>query len=164
MPIRPATHADLAGILAIYNDVIATSTAVYADVPVTLASRVEWYEGRLKADYPVLVAAEGVEILGFSSFGDFRAFPGYRFTVEHSVHVAAAARGKGLGGELIKALLPIAKALGKHVILGGIDADNAGSIRFHEQLGFVRVAHMPQVGFKFGRWLDLVFMQKILDI
>ena len=162
MPVRPATRSDLPGILAIYNDVITTSTAVYADVPVTMASRVEWYEGRQKADYPVLVAAEGNEILGFSSFGDFRAFPGYRFTVEHSVHIAAAARGRGLGSALVRALLPLAREAGKHVILGGIDADNAGSIRFHEKLGFAKVAHMPQVGFKFGRWLDLVFMQQIL--
>ena len=163
MPIRPATPADLPGILAIYNDVIATSTAVYAELPATLDSRREWFEGRIKAGYPVLVAAKGGDILGFASYGDFRAFPGYRFTVEHSVHIAATARGKGLGSALVEALLPLARAQGKHVMLGGIDADNAGSIRFHQKLGFAKTAHMPQVGFKFGRWLDLVFMQKILE-
>ena len=163
MSVRPAALADLPGILAIYNAVIATSTTVYMDDPVTLANRREWFEGRVKAGYPVLVAAEGSAILGFSSFGDFRAFPGYRFTVEHSVHIADGQRGKGLGRQLVQALIPLAKQRGKHVILGGIDAENAGSIRFHEKLGFTEVAHMPQVGFKFGRWLDLVFMQKILS-
>ena len=163
MSVRPAVVADLPGILAIYNEVIATSTAVYMDHAVTLENRREWFEGRVKAGYPVLVATEGPDILGFSSFGDFRAFPGYRFTVEHSVHIADGQRGKGLGRQLVQALIPLAENLGKHVILGGIDAENAASIRFHEKLGFTEVAHMPQVGFKFGRWLDLVFMQKILN-
>ena len=162
MLIRSANPADVPGILNIYNDVIATSTAVYSEIPVTLANRLAWREERLNVGYPVLVAADDHTILGFASFGDFRTFPGYRFTVEHSVHVAENHRGQGLGKALVAALLPLAIAQKKHVMIGGIDADNAASIAMHERLGFSRVALLPQVGYKFGRWLDLVFMQKIL--
>ena len=103
-------------------------------------------------------------ILGFASFGDFRAWPGYRFTVEHSVHVRSDCRGRGVGHTLMTALLLTrGRALGKHVMMAGVDADNAGSIRFHERLGFERVGHLREVGFKFGRRLDLVFLQRMLD-
>ena len=162
MHIRHAIPADLPGLLAIYNSVIATSTAVYSETQVTLANREAWMDERNRAGYPVLVAGEDHNIFGFASFGDFRSFPGYRFTVEHSVHVAESYRGQGLGKALVAALLPLAIAQEKHVMIGGIDADNAASIAMHERLGFGKVALLPQVGCKFGRWLDLVFMQKIL--
>ncbi|HXN09962.1 MAG TPA: GNAT family N-acetyltransferase, partial [Steroidobacteraceae bacterium] len=98
------------------------------------------------------------------SFGDWRGtWPGYRYTVEHTVHVESAARGTGVGRQLLEALFPRALALHKHVMVGGIDADNHASIRFHERLGFVPVAHFREVGHKFGRWLDLVFVQKLLE-
>jgi phosphinothricin acetyltransferase len=161
--IRPAITADLAAITAIYNQVIATSTAVYSDDPVTADERAGWLAARQAQGYPVLVAEVGGEVGGFASFGDFRAWPGYRFTVEHSVHVADGLRGRGLGAHLVEALFPLARALGKHVMVAGIDADNAGSIRFHARLGFERVAHFREVGFKFGRFLDLVFLQRRLD-
>lgn len=160
--IRLATPGDVLGILNIYNRVIATSTAIYSEVPVTLANREAWMDERSRAGYPVLVAADDHNILGFASYGDFRSFPGYRFTVEHSVHVAEGSRGQGLGKALVAALLPLAVAQEKHVMIGGIDADNGASIAMHERLGFGKVALLPQVGYKFGRWLDLVFMQKIL--
>src|SRR5215471_4989921 len=163
MPVRAAVPADLPGILAIYNDVIARSTAVYALAPVTLGERTAWFEARQAQGYPVLVAAEGGDVLGFSSFGDWRAWPGYRFTVEHSVYVATACHGRGIGRALVEALFPLAAKLDKHVILGGIDAANAASIAFHRRLGFKPVAHFEEVGHKFGRWLDLVFMQRLLD-
>ena len=111
----------------------------------------------------MLVAADDTGVIGFASFGDFRAWPGYRFTVEHSVHVRADRRSRGVGTALLTPLLARAAALGKHVMIAGIDADNTGSIRLHERLGFVEVAHFRQVGFKFGRWLDLVFLQRYLD-
>ena len=163
MRVRTAVSADLPGILAIYNEVIATSTAVYALAPSTLAERAAWLEGRKGQGYPVLVAAADEEVLGFSSFGDWRAWPGYRFTVEHSVYVAAERQGCGIGRRLVEALFPIAAELGKHVMLGGIDAANAASIAFHRRLGFAEVARFEEVGRKFGRWLDLVFMQRFLD-
>jgi phosphinothricin acetyltransferase len=163
MEIRDCCDDDLPAMLAIYNDVIATSTAIYSDTPVTLEDRTSWWKTRTKQGYPVLVASEPTGVVGFASFGDFRAWPGYRFTVEHSVHVRADCRGRGIGTALVTALLPKASALGKHVMIAGIDADNAASIRMHERLGFVRVAHFRQVGFKFERWLDLVFLQRHID-
>jgi phosphinothricin acetyltransferase len=162
MTIDDAREEDLSAILAIYNDVIATSTAIYSETPVTLADRETWFRARTGQGYPVLVAREDGEVVGYASFGDFRAWPGYRFTVEHSVHVRADRRGRGVGSQLVTALLPRARALGKHVIIGGIDADNTASIRMHERLGFERSAQMTQVGWKFDRWLDLVFMQRLV--
>jgi phosphinothricin acetyltransferase len=100
--------------------------------------------------------------VGFASFGDFRPWPGYRFTVEHTVHVRADYRGQGVGGSLMHPLIERAIGLGKHVMIAGVDAENAPSLRFHERLGFERVAHFREVGFKFGRWLDLVFLQRLL--
>ena len=161
--IRDATEADLPGILAIYNEVIATSTAVFSDRPVTLEDRQAWFAARAGQGYPVLVAEGGDgSVLGFASFGDFRAWPGYRHTVEHSVHVRADARGRGVGSALLPPVLARAAALGKHVVVAGIDAANAGSIRMHERLGFERAGHLREVGRKFDRWLDLVLMQRLL--
>ncbi|HEY4214373.1 MAG TPA: GNAT family N-acetyltransferase [Steroidobacteraceae bacterium] len=160
MDVRDAGETDVPGLLAIYNEVIATSTAVYTDNPVTLDNRVAWWRERVGKGFPVLVASEGSEVLGFSTFGDFRAWPGYRYTVEHSVHVRADRRGQGIGKELLTALFPRAEALGMHVMIAGVDAANAASIRFHERLGFERAGNLREVGHKFGRWLDLVFLQR----
>jgi L-amino acid N-acyltransferase len=91
------------------------------------------------------------------------AWRGYRYTVEHTVHVRHDVRGRGVGSLLVETLFPRAMALGKHVMIGGIDAANDASIRFHERLGFERVAYFREVGHKFGGWLDLVFMQRFLD-
>jgi L-amino acid N-acyltransferase YncA len=163
MTIRDAVEDDFAAITEVYNDVLLTSTAIYSDQPATVAERIAWWRSRTAQDYPTLVAVEGDAVIGFSSFGDFRSWPGYRYTVEHSVHVHASFRGRGVGSGLLKALIPRAAALGKHVMIGGIDADNAASLKFHERLGFERVAHFKEVGFKFGRYLDLVFVQLPLD-
>jgi phosphinothricin acetyltransferase len=163
MQIRSASFADLPGITAIYNDVLATSTAIYADTPSTLEARREWLEARQQAGYPVLVAAEGADVQGFASFGDFRSWPGYRYTAEHTVHIRADCRRKGIGSALVVALFEPALALGKHAMIGGIDADNDASIRMHARLGFEEVARLPEVGRKFGRWLDLVLVQRLLD-
>ncbi|MCK9993351.1 MAG: L-amino acid N-acyltransferase [Alphaproteobacteria bacterium] len=164
MLIRDATHADLPGILAIYNEVIATSTAVYAFEPVTLEDRAAWLEARQARQFPVLVAMEADEVLGFASYGDWRgAWAGYKYTVEHSVHIRDGLRGKGIGRQLMQQLINEARQAGLHVMIGGVDADNKASIKFHERLGFAPVAHFNEVGFKFGRWLDLVFMQLLLS-
>lgn len=163
MRIRPAETADLPGILAIYNAVILGSTAVYRDEPVPLAERAAWLAARREGGFPVLVAEEAGEVLGFASYGPWRGnFPGYRLTVEHSVHVAEGLRGRGVGRALMRDLIALAEGQGLHVMLGAVDADNLASLRFHERLGFVRVAHFREVGRKFGRWLDLVFVQRCL--
>jgi len=160
--VRDARQDDLRSLLAIYNEVIATSTAVYRDDPATLEDRQQWWADRVGQGYPVLVATERDELIGFASFGDFRAWPGYRFTVEHSVHVRADKRAQGVGTALMRPLLERASVLGKHVMVAGVDAENAKSLVFHQRLGFVRVAHFREVGFKFNRWLDLVFLQRML--
>jgi L-amino acid N-acyltransferase YncA len=162
LTVRDALESDLPAVLAIYNDVVATTTAVYRDDPATLDDRAAWWRDRVAQGLPVLVAVDGDEVVGFASFGDFRAWPGYRFTVEHSVHVRADHRGRGVGHALMVPLIERARALGKHVMVAGVDADNAGSIRFHQRLGFERAGHLREVGFKFGRRLDLVFLQRIL--
>lgn len=162
LQVRDATEADLPAILAITNEVIRTTTAIYSHIPATLEDRQAWFAQRIGQSYPVLVAEAGGAILGFTSFGDFRSWPGYRHTVEHSVHVDAPARGQGVGRALLTALLPRAEAMGKHAIVGAIDADNAASLRLHERLGFAQVGLLPQVGRKFDRWLDLVFMHRVL--
>lgn len=160
MDIRDTQEADLPGLVAIYNEVIATSTAVYSDVPVTLQDRQQWRQARIASGYPVLVASDPSGVLGFATFGDFRAWPGYRYTVEHTVHVRADCRGRGIGGALLQALFPRAALLGKHVMIAGVDAANTASIRFHERHGFERAGHLREVGRKFDRWLDLVFLQR----
>jgi phosphinothricin acetyltransferase len=162
MTIRDARADDVPGILAIYNDVMATSTAIYRDEPATLDQHLAWWRQRVALGYPVLVAEDEAGVAGFASFGDFRQWPGYRFTVEHSVHVRADCRGRGVGVRLMHPLIARAGALGKHVMIAGVDAENTASQRFHERLGFVRVAHFREVGFKFGRWLDLMFLQRML--
>lgn len=160
--IRDAEEADLPSILAIYNDVIASSTAVYMEEPVTLENRRAWWQAHVQQGYPVLVASDESGVVGFATFTDFRAPPGYRFTVEHSIHVHRDRRGRGVGRVLMLPLIDQAAQLGKHVMIGGVDAQNVASIRFHERLGFERVAYFREVGFKFGRWLDLVFLQRSL--
>jgi L-amino acid N-acyltransferase YncA len=169
MLIRSADESDLPEILAIYNDIVANTTAVYRDQPVTLEERLAWFRSRTESSYPILVAcAESAceeslsptHIVGFSTFGDFRSGSGYRFTAEHTVHVHAAQRGRGIGTKLLLALLPHAQRLGKHTLIGGVDAENTASVRFHERLGFERVGHLRQVGFKFDRWLDLILLQR----
>jgi L-amino acid N-acyltransferase YncA len=160
MELRDAAEDDLEGIVAIYNDVIATSTAVYSSTPVTLEDRRRWWRARVESGYPVLVALDRTGVTGFATFGDFRSWPGYRFTVEHTVHVRVDRRGAGIGTKLLEALFPRAAALGKHMMIAGVDAANTASIRFHERLGFVQAGCLREVGHKFDRWLDLVFLQR----
>jgi L-amino acid N-acyltransferase YncA len=163
MQIRDAAAADAAGIAAIYNDAVERSTAIWNEILVDAPNRAAWIAARQAAGFPVLAAAEGGEILGYASFGDFRAFDGYRLTVEHSVYVRGDARGRGLGRALLAAVIERARASGKHAMVAAIEAGNAPSIRLHEDLGFVHVGLMPQVGTKFGRWLDLALLQLTLD-
>ena len=160
--VEDAREGDLEGLVAIYNDVLATSTAIFSYVPATLEERIEWWRARASQGYPVLVARDARGVLGYASFGDFRAWPGYRFTVEHSVHVRADGRGRGIGTVLVTELIGRAAALDKHVMIGGVDADNTASIRFHERLGFEQAGRLREVGYKFERWLDLVFLQRRL--
>lgn len=163
MLIRDAVEADLETIRAIYNDAVANTTAIWNERLVDVADRRAWAEVRRALGYPILVADDGGTVVGYASFGDWRAFEGYRHTVEHSVYVDRTARGRGVGEALMRALIERARGLHKHVMVAGIEAENAVSIRLHERLGFVKTGLMPQVGTKFGRWLDLAFLQLRLD-
>ena len=134
------------------------------DVTVDEQNRAQWISERQTAGYPVLVAIDqDGEVVGYASYGAWRAFDGYRYTVEHSVYVRSDRRGGGIGGRLMDALIERAREAGLHVMIAGIDARNEGSIRLHEKLGFAHGGTLEQVGAKFGRWLDLTFMQLRLD-
>jgi phosphinothricin acetyltransferase len=154
--------ADLPAVTAIYNHAVVHTTAIWNDAVVDLENRRAWYEARRERGYPVLVAEIDGTVAGYGSFGDFRAFEGYRFSVEHSVYVAEAMRRRGIASQLLTTLIDEARRLGKHVMIAGVAADNDVSIRLHLRHGFVETARMPEVGIKFGRWLDLVFLQKTL--
>lgn len=161
--IRDARPADAGAIAAIYNDAVRHTTAILMEGEVDAANRAQWMEARQGIGYPVLVAEKGGRVLGYAAFGDWRPFDGFRGTVENSVYVAPEARGQGVAQALLAALIPRARACGKHVIVAAVTSENAASLRLHEKLGFVETARMPQVGQKFGRWLDLVFLQLQLD-
>jgi L-amino acid N-acyltransferase YncA len=161
--IRDATVYDLPEILEIYNHAIINTTAVYSEQPHTLDMRLAWFNDRVSHGFPVLVAEINGRVAGFSAFGHFRAWPCYRFTVEHSVYVHVNYRGKGLSKLLLQPLIDRASEMKLHAMIAGIDGENEISYRLHQSFGFVEVAHFKEVGFKFGRWLDLKFMELILS-
>jgi phosphinothricin acetyltransferase len=164
MEIRDACREDIEGITAIYNDAVEHTTAIWNETKIDTENRLAWLADRQRAGYPVLVAVDDDRmVLGYASFGDWRAFEGYRHTVEHSVYVRDGQRGKGIGKALMLALIERARAIGKHAMVAGIEAKNAESIRLHEKLGFERVGYLKEVGTKFGAWLDLAFLQLTLD-
>lgn len=164
MIIQDATTADLPAILAIYNDAVLNTTAIWNETRVDLTDCATWLAERTAAGFPVLVAHdEAGEVAGYASYGTWRAIEGFRHTVEHSVYVRSDQRGQGLGPLLMQALIERAQAAGLHVMVAAIESGNSASIRLHKRLGFVTTGQMPQVGRKFGRWLDLTFMQLILE-
>jgi L-amino acid N-acyltransferase YncA len=160
--LADASRQDLAEILTIYNEVIRNSTAVYSEVEFTQARGEAWFDSKAEQGFPLLVARGATGVVGFGTFGDFRAWPCYRYSVEHSVHVRADCRSRGIGRALLLELIERAQAMHKHVMIAGIDADNNVSIGLHQSLGFKVVGHLHEVGFKFGRWLDLVFLELML--
>ena len=160
--ISAAARAQLPEIRDIYNEVIRNSTAVFSDVEVTLENREAWFDAKRTAGFPVLAAADSSGVVGFGTFGEFRSWPGYRYSVEHTVHVRADRRGRGVGRLLVQALLQEAARMQKHVMIAGIDAQNVTSIALHEKLGFQGAGELKEVAFKFGRWLDLKFMQRLI--
>ena len=153
-----------AAILDILNDAIVHSTALYDYQPRQMQNMVSWFEAKRAGHFPVigLEDAQG-QLLAFGSYGTFRAFPAFKYTVEHSVYVRRDQRGKGLGPRIMQAVIEAAKAQQVHALVGAIDASNAASIALHQRLGFQHVGTLPQVGFKFGRWLDLAFYQLLLE-
>ena len=162
MTIRPAAATDASAIASILNAFVATTTIEWTNTPRTVDCVLAW----LDEHETVLVADEGHEVVGVAAFGWFRDVakrPGYRFTVESTVHVRQDRWRSGLGRRLVGALVDEARASGKHTMIAAIDGANVTSIQFHQRLGFVQVARIPEVGAKFGRWQDLVLMQLRLD-
>jgi L-amino acid N-acyltransferase len=157
-------EAHAAAILAIFNDAILHSTALYEYQPRTMDTMAAWFKTKAAGGFPVLGAVDASgALLGFASYGTFRAFPAFKYSVEHSVYVHKDQRGKGIGLVLMQAIIAAARANDVHTLIGGIDASNTGSIALHEKLGFVHAGTIRQSGFKFGRWLDLAFYQLLLE-
>ncbi len=163
MLIREALEADIPVISEIYNHVIRNTTAVYQYNEQTLEMRYAWFEMKRKEKWPVWVAEEEGRVIGFASYGPYRPWAAYKYTVENMIHVAEDQRGKGVARLLMQELIYTARKEGYHTIMSGIDAANEASIRLHARFGFKEVGLFRQVGFKFGRWLDLTFMQLVLD-
>jgi L-amino acid N-acyltransferase YncA len=162
-PVVCTYERHAAAILDILNDAILTSTALYDYRPRPIESMAAWFKTKEAGRFPVLgVEDEGAQLLGFATYGTFRAWPAYKYAVEHSVYVHRDHRGKGLGLLLMKRIIESAIDQQYHVMVAGIDVTNAASIALHEKLGFEHAGTIRQVGFKFGRWLDLAFYQLTL--
>ena len=157
-----AAHAG--AILDILNDAIVNSTALYDYAPRAPESMVSWFRGKADGRYPVIGAeSEEGELLGFASYGTFRAWPAYKYTVENGIYIQRDHRGQGLGRILMNALIERARAQDYHLIVAGIDAANAPSVSLHQSLGFTHAGTIRHAGFKFGRWLDLAFYELRLE-
>lgn len=162
--IRDACEPDLTPILAIYNHAIEHTTAVFSYEPHTLEMRREWFESKQAGGHPVLVPECDGLVAGFATYGAFRQWPAYSHTVEHSVYTAPEFRRRGIARSLMLELIARARAAGLHAMVGGVVAENEESVRLHESLGFREVAHFREVGYKFGRWLDLKFFELLLPV
>lgn len=165
MQIVDCSHAAHApAILAILNDAIVNSTAVYDYVPRPPEAMAGWFRAKEQAGFPVLGALSGSgELMGFASYGTFRAWPAYKYSVEHSVYVHQDHRRQGVARALMQHLLQRARLQDLHAVIGGIDMDNRASIALHESLGFTHAGTIRQAAFKFNRWLDLGFWQLLLE-
>lgn len=163
MHIRDAEIVDLETITRIYNDAVQNTTAIWNETVVDVDDRAVWLADRLRAGFPVIVAADETGVLGYATFGAWRPHDGYRHTVENSVYVRDDQRGRGIGRTLMLELIERARAQGVHVMIAAVESENAGSIALHHRLGFTTTGQLPHVGTKFGRWLDLTFLQLVLD-
>ncbi|WP_314347524.1 GNAT family N-acetyltransferase [Mammaliicoccus vitulinus] len=157
--IRNATEHDLNGILNIYNDAIVHTTTVYTYEKTNLDERKEWFNSKLKSNLPVLVFEKDGEVAGFASFGPFRDWAAYQYTIEHSIYVNPNYRRQGIASQLLDQLILIAKENGYRTMVAGIDSSNEGSVILHKRKGFKHVGTLEKVGYKFETWLDLVFYQ-----
>lgn len=157
--IRPMEERDLPEVLDIYNDMILTNTAVYINEPQSFQEKKQWFAKRKMAGDPLLVFEEDGEVAGFATYSQFRPYPGYRHTMEHSVYVHKAHYQKGIATKLMRELIEIAEAQGVKTLVAGIDGNNKGSVKAHEKLGFEYAGTIKNAGAKFDQWLDLVFYQ-----
>jgi phosphinothricin acetyltransferase len=163
MIIRNANENDLPQLLEIYNDIILNATAVYQYQAQSLDMRKEWFTTKRQQGFPVFVAEDANGIVGFSTLGTFRNWQAYKYSVENSVYVASHSRGKGVGKLLMPPLIRAAIQMEMHTVIASIDATNEASLHLHKNFGFEEVAHFKEVGYKFGRWLDLKFLQLMFE-
>ena len=162
VPCEPKRHSEQ--ILAIFNDAIVNSTALYDYKPRTSQMMITWFDAKAKGKFPVIgMENDAGDLIGFASYGTFRVWPAYKYSIEHSVYVDARFRGQGIGQRLLHEIINAAQEQNYHLMVGVIDAANSVSIRLHEKLGFVHCGTIRHAGFKFGRWLDVVFYQLILS-
>lgn len=157
--LRKAKESDLPEILDIYNDAIINTTAVYSYEPQTLESRLDWFRNKQENGYPILVIEDGGQVRGFATYGPFRAWPAYKYSIEHSVYVHKDYRGKGAGKLLMHEIINLAEINGYATLIAGIDATNQASIALHQTLGFSHSGTIRRAGYKFGQWLNLAFYQ-----
>ena len=160
--IRDAERKDLPSILKIVNFEIEHTTSIYDYEKRTLQNQTVWFENKKIEKMPVIVAEENGDVIGFGTFGIFRPWAGYQFSLEHSIYLDKNSRGKGTGKKIMTELIHLAKDQGFHIMIAGIDANNSKSIKFHHNFGFKEVGRFNQIGFKFEKWLDLIFMQLFL--
>jgi L-amino acid N-acyltransferase YncA len=160
--IRDATMDDAEAIRAIYNDAVMNTTAVFDYVPREPQAQRDWLQMKAEQTLPVLVAEESGSVLGYASYGPFRPWPAYLYTVENAIYIAPDRRGRGIGQTLLPALIAAARRNGRRSMVAAITAENAASLHLHEKLGFVRTGLIKDSGWKFERWLDLVLLQRML--
>ena len=166
LALRPAVEADLPAITHLFNVLIPIDATAWREHLADTEEMAAWWEQQAEAGHPVLVAELGGRVVGYATWTGFRGgerFPGYRRTVEHTIHVDAEQHGRGVGRALVEALVAEARRRDVHVVVGAIDSENTGSLAFHRALGFTEVGRMPEVGQKRDRWLDLVLVQRIVD-
>jgi L-amino acid N-acyltransferase YncA len=163
MKIRDATLEDAEAIRAIYNDAVLNTTAVFDYTAREPQAQRDWLQMKAEQNLPVLVAVDGNTVVGYSSYGQFRPWPAFLYTVENAIYIAPDRRGQGIGQKLLAAIVDAAAKNGRRTMVAAITAENAASLHLHEKLGFERTGLIRDSGWKFERWLDLVFLQRMLQ-
>ncbi|KAA8735597.1 N-acetyltransferase family protein [Acinetobacter qingfengensis] len=165
MLIRSAQIQDIPAITTIYNDAVQHTTAIWNDQLVTQQNREQWLTAKQQNNEPVFVAVDmqHQQVMGYASYGQWRYFDGYRHSIEHSIYIDTTYRGRGIGTHLLNQLIETAKQQNKHAMIAAIESGNIASIQLHQKLGFQHIGTFPQVGKKFGQWLDLTCLQLLLN-
>ncbi|MBI4674415.1 MAG: N-acetyltransferase [Chloroflexi bacterium] len=162
--VRRATREDVPAILEIYSDAVLHTTASAEYAPPSLESRYEWFDEHERDGYPIFVATnETGEVMGWSSLSRYKERFGYRFSVESSIYIHPQWRGRGVGKLLMPPLIDAAREMGMHALIAGVSSDNVVSLKLHEQFGFERVAQFREVVYKFDQWLDVIYLERLVD-